>query len=296
MDIRNIIYGILIVALLYNILYDDNIIEHAESNTSNNIRERCIYMFSKIVDQVKKLNEYDYLCQDANGKKVICNKDEMKKKIITKEECQKYNEEDNKILRYNKKYHIKNSTLKWYVQTCNDNDYIGFNCNKQKDKNIVQANKNNSESQFIFLKNKSDDSKDTIKQGDKFYIKCISPKDYYIFACGENIKAYCTNGYNISANANGNDLWSFKTKDKETGEELKIEDKFLIINMTHNESTLHDCGEAQKKTQTYNLNTTKMEDGTSFEKDEDCGHNIGVIPYKSTYNDTDYKWVIENIK
>ena len=77
MDIRNIIYGILIVALLYNILYDDNIVEHAENNTSNNIQERCIKMFSKITE---KLNEYDYLCEDNNGKKVICDKDKMEKK------------------------------------------------------------------------------------------------------------------------------------------------------------------------------------------------------------------------
>jgi len=100
MDIRNIIYGILIVALLYNILYDDNIIEHAESNTSNNIRERCIYMFSKIVDQVKKLNEYDYLCQDANGKKVICTKNDMEGKI-----CKSSSEEV-----FDGKYKIKMSS------------------------------------------------------------------------------------------------------------------------------------------------------------------------------------------
>lgn len=104
MDIRNIIYGILIISLLYYILSDD-IVEHAENNTNNagntqiNLKQKCIKMFSKIVEKIKKLKEYDYLCEDNNGDKVICDKDEMEKKICTKKD-------DNELFEEGKTYYI----------------------------------------------------------------------------------------------------------------------------------------------------------------------------------------------
>jgi len=104
MDIKYIIYGILIIALLYYIFSDD-IIEHAENNTNNagntknNLRQKCIKMFSTIVKKVRKLKEYDYLCKDDDDKTIICDKDKMEKKICTKKG-------DNELFEEGKTYYM----------------------------------------------------------------------------------------------------------------------------------------------------------------------------------------------
>ena len=154
MDIRNIIYGILIIALLYNIFSDD-IVEHAENNTNNagntknNLRQKCIKMFSTIVKKVRKLKEYDYLCEEG-GKNVICDKDKMEGKICKSS--------SNELFEEGKTYYMYPWEKEIRFEKVSVNEMLKYN----KYKTNFYGLKENSNSGYLTNLYKIKDSEDNI--------------------------------------------------------------------------------------------------------------------------------------
>ena len=268
MNISNIIYSILIFSLIYNIFFVKKICEHQDgSKDCGNFDYTKCNSDSKIaiLQKIIKRNKEVFIKTFSKGDSE-CKKEEICKDMIEKSKCKI----DNNKLEYNKGYIIQNIINDYYLRSCNRNFFVGGDCNKGLDYNIVQSIVYNDNGSFKFKFEKKDGGEGFIKQNDKFYIKNM---DQYVSACGRNKPATCSEtepgSYNISTNILTKDLWSLEKKDGIDGDDLTFDDTFIIINKSHNNNILWDCGSA---------------DGTG-----DCGHNISI---KQQDVEKVYKWKI----